>query len=228
MTLGALVIAELAVLATPEVRSLPLPRPRYRPQRLAFPAASRDRFLAASSGAFLCFAAYGMFAGLAGTILAGSLHHPSSALVGLTIFVTYGSGALVQTATTTWPSRTLLAAGVSIVIAGLATLTVSTWTVPPSLGLFILGGALIGAGGGAIFRAGLVAILEGSTADDRAGSLATFFAAGFAGLSVPVIGLGIALQHLSARVTLLIFALVIGAGLLTATPVLLGHPASRS
>ena len=63
-------------------------------------------------------------------------------------------------------------------------------------------------------------------ADDRAEVLATFFIAGYAGLSVPVLGLGIALQHLSPRVTLLIFALVVGLGILAAAPVL-GSPTRR-
>jgi hypothetical protein len=53
-----------------------------------------------------------------------------------------------------------------------------------------------------------------------AGVLATFFTAGYAGLSVPVVGLGLLLQRLSPRVTLLIFALVVGLGILSAAPVL--------
>ena len=54
--------------------------------------------------------------------------------------------------------------------------------------------------------------------------LATFFTAGYAGLSVPVVGVGLLFQHLSPRVTLLIFALVVGLGILAAAPVLV-HPA---
>src|SRR5262249_27618186 len=42
------------------------------------------------------------------------------------------------------------------------------------------------------------------------GALATFFTAGYAGLSVPVIGVGLLLQHLSPRVTLLIFGVAVG------------------
>jgi hypothetical protein len=37
---------------------------------------------------------------------------------------------------------------------------------------------------------------------------------------VPVLGLGLMLQHLSPRVTLLIFALAVGLGILAAAPVL--------
>ena len=45
-------------------------------------------------------------------------------------------------------------------------------------------------------------------------------AAAYAGLSVPVLGLGLLLQHLSPRVTLLIFAVAVALGIVAAAPVL--------
>lgn len=48
--------------------------------------------------------------------------------------------------------------------------------------------------------------------------------AGYAGLSVPVLGLGIALQHVSPRLTLLVFALVVGLAILAGAPVLVRPP----
>ena len=59
-----------------------------------------------------------------------------------------------------------------------------------------------------------------SDPDDRASVLASFFTAAFIGLSVPVVGLGVALQHISPRVTLLIFGVLVGLGILAAAPVL--------
>jgi hypothetical protein len=50
----------------------------------------------------------------------------------------------------------------------------------------------------------LTVVISTADSDDRAGSLGTFFTAGYAGVSLPVVGVGIALQHLSARVTLLV------------------------
>ncbi|MGH2871454.1 MAG: MFS transporter, partial [Solirubrobacteraceae bacterium] len=71
-----------------------------------------------------------------------------------------------------------------------------------------------------IFRGSLSLVISTSTADGRAGALATFFTAGYAGLALPVVGLGIALQHLTPRVTLLIFGLTVSLGILTAAPAL--------
>jgi MFS family permease len=219
--LGALVAAMAAVAFAPEGRTPIHPRPRYRRQRLTAPAGARRQFVAAITGAFAAFAVFGLFAGLAGTFLAGPLHHPSPALTGLTIFVTFGVGAVVQTTTLHWSAQRLVRAGIGPVAAGLCVLVVSAWTSPPSLALFLIGGVVVGAGGGAIFRGSLSVVIAVSGPEDRAGALATFFAAGYAGVSVPVVGVGLVLQHLSPRVTLLIFSLAVGLGILAAGRILL-------
>jgi len=152
--------------------------------------------------------------------LAGPLHHPGPALVGVTIFLSFGAGAVAQTTTTGWAPQRLIAGGIAAALIGLAVLVASAWTSPPSLALFEIAGIVAGAGSGAIFRGSLSTVILTSGPDDRAGVLATFFTAGYAGLSVPVIGLGLLLQHLSPRVTLLIFALVVGLGILAAAPIL--------
>jgi MFS family permease len=220
--LVALVFACIAIALSPEGHPAAHPRPRYRPQHLSVPANARRQFTAATAGAFLCFAVFGLVAGLAGSFLAGPL--PSPALCGLTIFLSFGTGVVVQTTTTNWRAYRLIAAGIVPALLGLGLLVTSAWTSPPSLALFLVGGIVSGAGGGAIFRGSLTLVISTSDADDRAEVLATFFIAGYAGLSVPVLGLGIALQHLSPRVTLLIFALVVGLGILAAAPVLVRPP----
>jgi hypothetical protein len=94
--------------------------------------------------------------------------------------------------------------------------------------LFLIGGIASGAGSGAIFGGSLTLVISTSDPDDRAGMLATFFIAAYAGLSIPVLGLGIALQHVSPRMTLLIFALIVGLGLITAAPALVRSPEANS
>ena len=216
----ALVLAAVAVVLAPEGHPAVHPRPRYRPQHLSIPVQGRRRFTAALAGGFLCFAVFGLFAGLAGTFLAGPLHHPSPALCGLTIFLSFGAGVVVQTTTLHWAPHRLIAAGIAPVLIGLGLLVGSAWTSPPSLALFLIGGVVSGAAGGAIYRGSLTLAISTSDADDRAGVLAAFFIAGYAGLSVPVVGVGLLLQHLTPRVTLLIFAAAVGVGILAAAPVL--------
>ena len=217
----ALLVATLAAALTPEGRPAAHPLPSYRPQRPKVPAQAGGRFLAAIAGAALAFATWGLFAGLAGRFLAGPLHRPSPALTGAAIFLTFGSGILVQATTANWSTRRLLSAGIPTIILGLAILVASAWTAPPSLAMFLTGGIVTGLGASAIFRASFNIVTSTTHADDRAGALATLFSAGYVALSLPVLGLGIVLLYLSPKVTLLIFGLVVGLGILVAGPTLL-------
>ena len=108
----------------------------------------------------------------------------------MTIFLTFGAGVLVQTTTTSWPARRLLAAGIAPMIAGLCLLVLSAWTSPPSLALFLASGIVAGTGIGAVIRGSLTVVISTASPDDRAGALATFFTAGYAGVSVPSSGSG--------------------------------------
>jgi MFS family permease len=219
--LAALLIGALAVALSPEGREPVRPRPSYRPQRLRAPAGTRSQFLAASTGGFLVFTVGGLFAGLAGAFLAGPLHHPSPALTGVAILLNFGTGVFVQTTTTRWPTSKLIRAGLPLMIIGLVVLVASAWTTPASLALFLIGGAVVGTGGGAILRASLTVVISTTTAADRAGALTTFFTAAYVGLALPVLGLGVAFQVLSPRVTLLAFGAIVGLGILAAAPLLL-------
>ena len=180
----------------------------------------RRQFAAAITGAFVSFAIGGLFAGLAGAFLAGPLQHPSPTLTGLTIFLTFGTGVLVQTTTTTWPADRLVAAGIAPMLVGLGLLAVSVWLSPPSLALFLIAGVVAGSGVGGLIRGSLTVVISLSTTDDRAGALATFFTAAYVGVSLPVVGLGVVLQHLSPRVTLLLFVLAAAIGIVAAAPLL--------
>jgi len=223
--LAALILGLGAVARAHESREPARPRPSYRPQRLRAPAAARGQFVAAATGAFLTFAVGGLLAGLAGTFLAGPLHHPSAVLTGLVIFLNFGAGVLVQSTTTHWPAHRLIAAGLVPLLVGLIVLVTSAWTSPASLPLFLVGSAVAGLGGGAIIRGSLTVAISTASAADRAGVLVTYFTAGYVGVSLPVLGAGVALQYLSPRVTLLIFAVTVGVGILAAAPLLVRRPA---
>jgi MFS family permease len=90
--LALLLAGVVLVILAPEGNPPLHARPRYHPQRLAAPAGARRQFFAATTGAFMAFAIFGLFAGLAGAFLAGPLDHASPALAGLTIFLTFGAG----------------------------------------------------------------------------------------------------------------------------------------
>jgi MFS family permease len=216
-----LVAALLASVAAPEVRPSARPRPHYHPQRLTAPSGARAQFGAALTGAFLVFTVFGVFAGLASAFLTGPLQRPSPALAGLAVLIPFGIGALTQVTTLTWPVHRLVGAGIPVLILGLATVVAAAWVSPPSLGLFLTGAALVGVGSGAIYRSTLTVVITTASASDRAGALTSFFVVGYVGLSLPVVGAGVALQVVSFQVVLLTFGIAVAAGVLLASPLLL-------
>jgi hypothetical protein len=106
-------------------------------------------------------------------------------------------------------------------LLGLALIVLAAWA--PSLTLFIVGGALVGAGAGAMFKGSLGTVIAVADPDSRAEAVAGLFLAGYIGLSIPVIALGVALQELSAKVALLGFATLAAAGIVAASRPLLGR-----
>jgi MFS family permease len=222
--LVALVLAMVAVAVTPETRERPDPRPRYRPQRIAVPRAARGTFFAAALGAILAFSALGLFTGLTGTILAGTMGRTSHALVGVAIFAVFASAAVAQIVMRTWTVRRTLQAGMVLIVAGLVPLVAALWVPTPSLALFLVGALIVGAGAGALFKGTLGTVVAISTDDGRAEALAGLFLAGYVGISAPVVGLGLALQVASTKDTLLGFATVVVLAIAASAPTLLGRP----
>jgi hypothetical protein len=216
-------LAAVAVALAPETREPVVPRPRYRPQRVSLPAEARGEYYAAALSAFIVFAAMGLFAGLAGLFLVVALHHPSHALAGATLLAVFGSGVISQLVTMTWPVRRLLAAGMAAMVLGLAAIVTAVWLAAPSLALFLVGGAITGAGGGAVFKGAVGTVIRISPPETRAEALAGTYLAAFVGLSLPIVGAGVALaEGVSPRVTLLAFAIAVAIGIVASAVKLLG------
>lgn len=130
----------------------------------------------------------------------------------------------MQITSATWPARRRFVVGIPTILVGLTVLVASACTAPPRLALFFTAGLVTGIGASAIFRSSLGVVVSTASPDYRAGALATFFTVGYAALALPVLGLGVALEYLSPRVTLLVFALSVGADILAAAPTVLRKP----
>ena len=209
--LGGLLIAIALVAATPETREARTPRPAYRPQSVSVPAAARPEYFGAALGAGVGFAAFGLFTSLAPTFLAGSLDHPSKALAGAAAFIVFASAALVQVLLARRPRRELVLNGTAVTLAGLALTVLALWLPTPSLALFLIGGVAFGAGAGSVFKGAVATVVAVAEPARRAEALAGLFLAGYIGLAVPVVGLGLLTQEVEPRVALLVFAVVPGA-----------------
>jgi predicted MFS family arabinose efflux permease len=182
------------------------------------------RILAPAAAATLAaFSANGLFAGLSGLFLATTLHHPSHALSGATLFLVFAAGVAAQLVTNRLQASRALALGTISMLIGLVLLVTAVRLSTPSLVLFLLSGALIGAGAGAVFKGTTGLVLEATAPENRLAVTADLLIALFVGLSIPVIGAGVALdQGASAPDTVLGFAVLVGLGVIGAE-LLLGH-----
>jgi predicted MFS family arabinose efflux permease len=180
------------------------PATRARSARLPVPAAA---------GTLAAFAASGLFAGLVGLILSVTLGHPSHALAGATLFLVFSCGVVSQLATSRLQASRVLALGTIFMLAGLALLVVSVRLSTPSLVMFLVSGALIGAGVGAVFKGATGIVLEAAAPQDRLAMTSKLLVALYVGLSIPVVGAGIALDRgASIPNTVLGFAILVALG----------------
>jgi predicted MFS family arabinose efflux permease len=167
----------------------------------------------AAAATLAAFSANGLFAGLSGLFLAITFHHPSHALAGATLFLVFAAGVASQLATSGLPASRVFVLGTISMLIGLALLVTAVHLSTPSLALFLLSGALIGAGAGALFKGTTGLVLEATAPENRLAMTSDLLIALFVGLSIPVIGAGVALdQGASAPDTVLGFAIVVGLG----------------
>jgi MFS family permease len=170
----------------------------------------------------VAFAAFGLLTSLAPSFIAGTLHHTSRALAGAVTFAVFAAAVAAQSLSASRTPRQLLLAAIATLPLGLLLLTLAVWLPVPSLGVFVAGVIVIGIGAGLTFKGAIGTVSALATEENRAEALAGLFLAAYLGLAGPVIGLGLAMQYLSPRVSLLLFAGVLGAGILMAAPALLG------
>ena len=86
----------------------------------------------------------------------------------------------------------MLALGMTSLPAGLVLLVVAVRLPATSLVLFLIGGALIGAGAGAVYKGTTGLVLEATEPENRVAMTSALVIAVFVGLSAPVIGAGVA------------------------------------
>jgi MFS family permease len=188
------------------------PRPKVR---LPVPAAA---------GTLAAFSANGLFAGLSGLFLATTLHQSSHALAGVALFLVFACGVVPQLTTSKLPASRVLALGTISMLAGLVLLVVSVRLSTPNLALFLISGGLIGAGSGAVFKGTTGIVLEASPPRSRVAMTSDLLIALYVGLSVPVIGAGVALDlGASAPNTVLGFAILVGLAVAVSGWALLGR-----
>jgi predicted MFS family arabinose efflux permease len=190
--LALLAVAMAAVLIVPEtVRPRYGGRPRWpRPQRPAVAAQARSVFVPAAIAAFAAFGVFGLTAAIEPDILATVMHLPGRALAGFVVFTMFATSAFAQFCLASVPARVALPLGCAVLIAGLAGIICALVEISPAL---LIGGTVVVAIGQSLsFRAGVATITMRSPSSQRAETVASFFVVAYAGISLPVILVGLA------------------------------------
>ncbi|MDT4915330.1 MAG: hypothetical protein QOH89_30 [Pseudonocardiales bacterium] len=202
-----LVLAIIAVLATPETVVTQPVRPTYRPQRIRVDRRNATEYAAAGGAAFTSFAVFGLFTSLAPGFVAGALHHPSRALAGLLVFAVFASAALTQTLTNRLDVGRRGWLGLVLQIVGLVLLVVGMQTT--DLTAFVAGGVVVGAGAGVLFKTSVGEVAALANPETRGETLAGLFLIAYLGLVVPAIGIGVVTRFVNAVTAVTWFAAVV-------------------
>jgi Na+/melibiose symporter-like transporter len=200
-----LVICVLGVALVPE--TVTVTRRRYRPQRVTVPAAARRRYFVAAGGAFISFALFGLFTSLTPKLLTASVGTTSALLSGAVSFSVFLFGVLAQLGSGRLGLERQFSVGANLLVGGVVVLLAGG--VAGSLVLFVLGGAIAGAGAGLLFKSAMGSATRLADPAAKGEAAAGIFLAGYLGLTVPIMGLGAAARYVSLTTGLAAFCVLI-------------------
>ena len=206
--LAVLAAAGLCLFLVPETVS-PRRRPVIRFAGLGIPERGRGEFVAAGVAAFAAFSLLGLFAGLAPTFVASVLHEPNHAVQGAVVFGLLAVGTVTQLVLARFGSRRVVMAGLGLFLAAL-TLIVAALAAA-SMALFLAGTVVGGVAVGAVFLGSLATANRLAPPGRRGQTVSTFFVLCYAGLIIPVVGVGVATLFIGDFPAVLAFSILLAA-----------------
>ncbi len=219
----ALVACSAAVLLRlPETVRERRPLRAVRPQRPGVPPPVRAVFGPAATAAFVGFALFGVFTSVSPSFLAHSLGVTDHAVSGLVVALAFFSSTAGQLAVGRVGAARSLPLGCAALLAGLALLAAALhWDLLP---LVVLSAIVGGIGQGLSFRGALTAVAGATPADRRAAVISTLFVVAYAGISVPVVGVGLLSGPMGLEGAGLVFIACMTVLVVTAAGYLLRRP----
>lgn len=193
--LAILAIAALAVAAIPETMTN-RQKLSLRFTGLGIPGEGRGEFIAAGLAGFSAFALTGLFTSVAPGFVGNVLHHTNYAIEGTVSFLVFAGATIAALSLARLNSRPVTLAGIALFIAGLA--IVLAGMSASSLALFVVGAIVGGAGVGAMIIGSLSTANRLAPEGDRARVVSTYFVFAYAGLIIPVMGVGFAADAVGA------------------------------
>jgi MFS family permease len=171
------------------------------------PSDARWSFFAAAVGAAAAFSVFGVFTALTATFVSGTLHVTSHVAAGAVVFGVMGAAAAAQILFGRTAPRRKLQIGVAMM--GLGLLGIAAASLLLSIELFVVAGIASGAGVGLVFGSAIGVAAALAPADRRGEVLAGMFLWAYAGLTIPVVAVGIALSLFGAQEVMVAFSLAV-------------------
>ena len=179
------------------------PLSTVRPQRPGLPPQVRAVFRPAALASFVGFALFGVFTSVSPAFLSRFLDVENHAVSGLIVALAFFASIAGQSVVGLIGERRSLPLGCAALLGGLALLAAALWW--HLLPLIVLSALLGGAGQGLAFRAALSQVAAASPSDRRAAVISTLFVVAYAGISLPVIGVGVLADHIGLQDAGLVF-----------------------
>jgi MFS family permease len=206
-----LVPAVLGLVVTPETVQRHAFRLRF--QRLSVPPEVRSVFIRGATAGFGSFAVAGVFSSVAPVFLGAILGRTSHALAGAIVFILFSASIVGQLLVSRLSDRRALILGCALLAGGVGLLALALWI--ESLAALIASASVVGLGQGLVIGAGLAAINQRAPVEHRGETASSVFVVMYVGLSLPVIGVGVAANAWSLRGAGIAFSAAVAALVLT-------------
>ncbi|MFC9842679.1 MFS transporter [Streptomyces sp. NPDC060223] len=179
----------LVLLSLPETVRERRPLSTVRPQRPGVPPQVRAVFGPAAIASFVGFALFGVFTAVSPAFLEESLNVDNHAVSGLVVALAFFASIVGQLLVGRVGVGRSLPLGCATLFLALALLAGALrWDL---LSLVVASALVAGVGQGLAFRGALSAVAEASPPDRRAAVISMLFVVAYAGISLPVIGVGV-------------------------------------
>lgn len=205
--LALLVPAGLALLAAPETvrerRGF-----RLHVTRLAVPTQVRTEFVRGSVIGFAGFVVLGLFSSVIPSALGELLHEHDRGVVGATVFAIFFASILGQVVVPRLGLGRAMPVGCLLLVVGMGIFAAALSV--HSLALLVVTALVAGSGQGMSFRAGLMLIIGPTPPAQRGEVTSAFFTILYVGISLPVVGVGLAARSYGLQHTGMVTAGVVG------------------
>jgi hypothetical protein len=179
----------------------------FRPQRTTVPGPIRRSFALASTGLVAAFAISGLYLSLGPSLTANVLHLHSHLAGGLTIFVLFGVGALIQVGLHRLPAQRAVLIGSVATVLGVALIDYAIFKA--STAVFFVSSAALGCGFGLSLQGAFQTLAGLTNAEERAEVISAAYIVIYLALGIPAILAGLGSTYIGLQTTTLIFTAIV-------------------